>query len=310
MEDPDVLTARELEILSLTGSGHSAQEIAHLLRISRCAVENHRRRIYRKLGAAGQGQAVFRGLLLLAAPAGEPRLARGRELVIVHARCVLAAEQVTRALLEQGRAVAIVHDAVPYEEDVQGWTGTKFTAVLVDPVPADWALAARLGARAVAVPSEPPEPCMVTDAVARGAYAVLWLRDVPEHLCAVLDLVAREYVVVGAGMCRSLGHAPRLTAREREVLASIARGHTVKQTARLLGIAGKTVESTRARLFSKLGARNRSEALTNAYRTGLMAPSPGAPGERLLPGERLSPGERRRSRRLTGPGSADLPGRT
>ncbi|MEV4171914.1 LuxR C-terminal-related transcriptional regulator [Nonomuraea sp. NPDC049709] len=290
MDDTDVLTARELEILSLTGSGHSAQEIADLLSVSRCAVENHRRRIYRKLGVVGQGQAVLRGLGLIGPPgqASPAELVRGRELVVVHARCLLAVEMVTRALLGAGRALAAVRDALPYDEEEQGWLGARFTAVLVDPVPADWALPAGLGARAVAVPTMPPEPAMVTDAVGRGAYAVLWLRDVPELLCAVLELVAREYLVVGAGMCRWLSPVPRLTGREREVLASIARGHTIRQTARLLGIASKTVESTRARLFRKLGARNRSEALTNAYRAGLVAAVP----------------------EVTGPGSPDPPGRT
>ncbi|WP_170222961.1 response regulator transcription factor [Nonomuraea turkmeniaca] len=67
---------------------------------------------------------------------------------------------------------------------------------------------------------------------------------------------------------------PRLTAREHDVLVSIAGGHTIRQTARLLGIASKIVESTRARLFRKLDARNRSEAFTNAYRAGLIPPGP------------------------------------
>ncbi|WP_262380430.1 LuxR C-terminal-related transcriptional regulator [Nonomuraea sp. PA05] len=292
MEDADVLTARELEILSLTGSGHSAQEIADLLRLSRCAVENHRRRIYRKLGVAGQGQAVFRGLGLLE-PDGAPAVERagGRELVVVHARCPIAGEVVTRAVIGAGRALAAVRGPLPYDEEMQA---NRLTAVLVDPVADDWALPGRLGARAIAVPSAPPGPCTVTDAVARGAYAVLWLGDVPGHLCAVLDLVAAEYLVVGAGMVQRFGPAPRLTEREAEVLASIARGDTIKLTARLLGIAGKTVESTRARLFVKLGARNRSEALTNAYRAGLLPPGP--------------PSGRPR-RRFTGRGSSDRPGR-
>ncbi|GAA2215127.1 hypothetical protein GCM10009850_105940 [Nonomuraea monospora] len=292
MEDADVLTARELEILSLTGSGHSAQEIADLLRLSRCAVENHRRRIYRKLGVAGQGQAVFRGLGLLE-PDGAPAVerSRGRELVVVHARCPIAGEVVTRAVIGAGRALAAVRGPLPYDEEMQA---SRLTAVLVDPVADDWALPGRLGARTIAVPSAPPGPCTVTDAVARGAYAVLWLGDVPGHLCAVLDLVAAEYLVVGAGMVQRFGPAPRLTGRESEVLASIARGDTIKLTARLLGIAGKTVESTRARLFVKLGARNRSEALTNAYRAGLLPPGP--------------PGGRPR-RRFTGRGSSDRPGR-
>ena len=58
-----------------------------------------------------------------------------------------------------------------------------------------------------------------------------------------------------------------------DILASIADGHTVRQTARTLGIATKTVENTQARLFRKLGARNRAGVLTIAYRLGLIDPA-------------------------------------
>jgi len=61
-----------------------------------------------------------------------------------------------------------------------------------------------------------------------------------------------------------------LTTREGEILSSIARGDTVRQTARTLGIAEKTVENTQARLFRKLGARNRAGALANAHELGLV----------------------------------------
>ncbi|HEX4816977.1 MAG TPA: LuxR C-terminal-related transcriptional regulator [Nonomuraea sp.] len=278
MDDAGVLTTRELEVLSLTCSGHNAQEIADRLRIARCTVENHKRRIYRKLGVTSQGQAVSRGIalnLLDGRPSPPRRPARpGRELVVVHTRCLVAAEVVARTLIACGRALVIVTDRLA-GEDVAGWDGVlRFTAVLIDPAPADWLLPVRLGARTVAVPSEPPGQTAVADAVARGAYAVLCLEDVPDHLCAVLDLVSSEYVVAGAEMFRRRAPEPRLTPREREVLVSIALGRTIRQTARMLGIAGKTVESTRARLFWKLGARNRAEALVNAYRAGLLPEEP------------------------------------
>ncbi|MFC5822718.1 hypothetical protein [Nonomuraea insulae] len=102
-------------------------------------MENHRRRIYRKLGVAGQGQAVFRGLGLLRPPPGEPpaECARGRELVIVHARCLVAAEVVTRALLGCGRALVAVRDTVPHEEETRG-TGPRRSPTPTAPA---WSLA-------------------------------------------------------------------------------------------------------------------------------------------------------------------------
>jgi DNA-binding NarL/FixJ family response regulator len=70
---------------------------------------------------------------------------------------------------------------------------------------------------------------------------------------------------------RRNGDAPRdLTRREREILDSIARGESVRQTAQALGIAVKTVQSEQRQLFSKLGARNRPQALTNARGLGLL----------------------------------------
>jgi DNA-binding CsgD family transcriptional regulator len=118
---------------------------------------------------------------------------------------------------------------------------------------------------------------------------------VPTDLATVLALVRRGYFAMSAERFaelanwmagRFLGNGvggfaahpsglPDLTARERDILASIADGHTVRQTARVLGIAAKTVENTQARLFRKLDARNRAEALTVAYRLGLIDPSPG-----------------------------------
>lgn len=70
---------------------------------------------------------------------------------------------------------------------------------------------------------------------------------------------------------RTNGTAPRnLTRRERDILDSIARGDSVRQTAQALGIAIKTVQSEQRQLFSKLGARNRPQALTNARGMGLV----------------------------------------
>jgi DNA-binding NarL/FixJ family response regulator len=66
--------------------------------------------------------------------------------------------------------------------------------------------------------------------------------------------------------------APPLTVREREILGHIAMGHTIRQTARALGIAAKTVENTQTRLYRKLGTRSRGEALATAYQLGLIEP--------------------------------------
>jgi two-component system, NarL family, nitrate/nitrite response regulator NarL len=71
---------------------------------------------------------------------------------------------------------------------------------------------------------------------------------------------------------------PELTARESDILRFGAQGYSIRQTARLLGIAPKTVENIQTRLFRKLGVRNRSGAVAVANTFGLLPPTASAPG--------------------------------
>jgi DNA-binding NarL/FixJ family response regulator len=159
------LTDQEREILALVSGGHTACRIAELLNTTSYAVENHKRRIYRKLSSVNQGQAVARAAAL--------------------------------GIIDRPQADSVVPDPRP-------------TTTTPDPM--------RPGGAA--------------------------------------------------------GSPPELTARESDILQSIARGHTVRQTARSLGIAMKTVENTQARLFRKLGAHNRPGTVAAAYGLGLIDPEP------------------------------------
>ena len=62
-----------------------------------------------------------------------------------------------------------------------------------------------------------------------------------------------------------------LTAREREVLALLARGLTNREIGERLYISEKTVSVHVSRILAKLGVRGRVEAATAAERLG-MAP--------------------------------------
>jgi DNA-binding CsgD family transcriptional regulator len=55
-----------------------------------------------------------------------------------------------------------------------------------------------------------------------------------------------------------------------DILLSIERGDSIKQTARHLGISEKTVQNLQSRLFTKLRARNRVQAITRAHQLGLL----------------------------------------
>jgi DNA-binding NarL/FixJ family response regulator len=66
------------------------------------------------------------------------------------------------------------------------------------------------------------------------------------------------------------GAGPSLTPRERTVLEHLARGFGNKQIAARLGIAERTVKFHVSSVFTKLGATNRTEAVTRAAQTGLI----------------------------------------
>jgi len=58
LSPPAVLTGRELEILSLVGAGLTSVAVSHRLQISHKTVENHKQRIFAKLGVQNQAHAV------------------------------------------------------------------------------------------------------------------------------------------------------------------------------------------------------------------------------------------------------------
>ena len=61
-----------------------------------------------------------------------------------------------------------------------------------------------------------------------------------------------------------------LSERELDVLNQVASGLSNKQIARRLGISDKTVRNHLSRAFDKLRAGNRTEAVLNAMRMGLL----------------------------------------
>jgi len=126
-------------------------------------------------------------------------------------------------------------------------------------------------------------------ALTNGASGFL-LKDVtPEHLAAAVRLVNTGDALLAPSITRRLVErftaAPAvhrdltgLTPREREVLTLLGRGLSNTELADALTLSEATVKTHVARIFAKLGLRDRAQAVVVAYETGLV--SPDQPGQR------------------------------
>ncbi len=64
---------------------------------------------------------------------------------------------------------------------------------------------------------------------------------------------------------------PQLTARESEVLSLLARGFSVSAIARSIFVSESTAKTHISKIYEKLGASNRADAIMKAVRSGLLA---------------------------------------
>ena len=128
--------------------------------------------------------------------------------------------------------------------------------------------------------------------LAGGTVALQWLdyqRLVRSYPSAIYDgLLATGFLALGLWLgMRLLGRGaspaepagegnPRaaealgISPRELEVLHEIAAGHSNKEIAARLHVSPNTVKTHVARLFGKLGARRRTDALRRARELGLV----------------------------------------
>ncbi|MFB7497488.1 response regulator [Streptomyces sp. NPDC056161] len=127
----------------------------------------------------------------------------------------------------------------------------------------------------------------VYTALSLGASGFL-LKDVtPAHLAAAVRLVDTGDALLAPSITRRLveryaaesGRSPdvhadlaALTPREREVLTLMGHGRSNTELAAELTLSEATVKSHVARIFAKLGLRDRAQAVVLAYETGLVRP--------------------------------------
>jgi DNA-binding NarL/FixJ family response regulator len=109
-----------------------------------------------------------------------------------------------------------------------------------------------------------------------GAVRVVAAGDAlisPKITRRLIEEFARRPEAITAGQTAAV--LDQLTDREREVLETVARGHSNAEIAEALFVSHATVKTHISRLLMKLGARDRAQLVMIAYETGLVAP--GAP---------------------------------
>jgi LuxR family maltose regulon positive regulatory protein len=65
-----------------------------------------------------------------------------------------------------------------------------------------------------------------------------------------------------------------LTARERAIIEFIAKGRSNKEIARELGVAPETIKTHLKRIFQKLSAESRAQAVVRAQSLGMLKSAP------------------------------------
>jgi DNA-binding NarL/FixJ family response regulator len=121
------------------------------------------------------------------------------------------------------------------------------------------------------------EPAAVLPAVRAGASGYVYKDIDPPALAAAIRSVHAGHVLLHPDVVRALAAgeaAPagsQLTAREREVLAELARGRSNREIARGLSLSEKTVKTHVSAILTKLGVQDRTQAALRAVRSGLVS---------------------------------------
>jgi DNA-binding NarL/FixJ family response regulator len=128
----------------------------------------------------------------------------------------------------------------------------------------------------------------VVEALRAGASGFL-LKDTPaEDLVDAVRVVHRREAVVAPSVTRRLldrfarhlpsatekagGSVPELTEREGDVLRLLAQGMSNAEIAAALVVSETTVKTHVSNLLTKLGLRDRVQAVVFAYQSGLVSP--------------------------------------
>ena len=135
-------------------------------------------------------------------------------------------------------------------------------------------LAARGNHSRVLVLTSVTEPASAAAAVRAGAAGVLYKDVDPDALVRAIRAVHDGHLLLAPEAAGTLlrsanwswGGLDSLTAREREVLAELAKGRSNREIARALHVSEKTVKAHVSSILGKLGVQDRTQAALLAVR--------------------------------------------
>ena len=110
-------------------------------------------------------------------------------------------------------------------------------------------------------------------ALKAGAAGIMLKSSTNSKLVSTIRKIAAGKTVIADDVEQLLSeeeNAPDLSPRQREILESITRGLSNAQIALQLDISAESVKTHMTKLFAKLGAANRSEAVAIALRKHLL----------------------------------------
>ncbi|CAM5541453.1 MULTISPECIES: response regulator transcription factor [Streptomyces] len=191
-----------------------------------------------------------------------------------------------RGMFESAPGFTVLGEAASGEEAVERAAALDPDVVLMDlRMPGGGGVAAiahltRTGARArVLVLTTYDTDTDTLPAIEAGATGYL-LKDAPrDELFTAVRAAAEGRTVLSPAVASRLVSAVRapgnernepLSAREREVLALVARGTSNREIARELFISEATVKTHLTHLYAKLGVNDRAAAVATAYERGIL----------------------------------------
>jgi DNA-binding NarL/FixJ family response regulator len=152
----------------------------------------------------------------------------------------------------------------------------------------EWVLVLLVGVGArVIVVCDDPSPERLTRILELGASGYLRHDTTPAQVLDAIESVAAGNSVLGpaatatvldqwrslrepAAVAVSGGTLSALTAREHDVLEAMSDGLPAKLIALRLGVAVKTVENHKIRIFDKLGVHTQAQAVSRAISQGML----------------------------------------